>query len=255
MLSSLFLKQASNTVLSSNSQICTSLWTADLRRKGFVQSSRARPHCRKAGLCWSSSHCPGCRHHDTPQRQGKHEAAINQATFDVSFSRRIAVTMCSVFGFLGLEHVALAENGPLPSTCGSNDGDEGAVPPGVVSYTDPAGHFRLVRPCGWSTLARLPPESSVIGTFYNPEEPGVETLAVYRAPAPPGVEETQQLGTARDVAAGLAAIAPNGLLIDAKSLEHGGRSYLLAHVQFGGNIAGMFGCGVCVCVCVCGAGW
>ncbi|GIL64194.1 hypothetical protein Vafri_18180 [Volvox africanus] len=149
--------------------------------------------------------------------------------------------MCSVLGLLSSRHAALAENGPLPSTCGSNDGDEGAVPPGVLSYIDPSGYFRLVRPCGWRIVARLPQGSSVIGSFYNPEEPGAETLAVYRAPAPPGVEETQQLGTARDVATSLAAIAPNGLIVDAKSLEHGGRSYLLAHVQFGGNTAGMFG--------------
>ncbi|EFJ40592.1 hypothetical protein VOLCADRAFT_119932, partial [Volvox carteri f. nagariensis] len=115
--------------------------------------------------------------------------------------------------------------------------------PAVVPYTDPAGRFRLVRPCGWIRVSTLLPESSVLASFYNPEEPGAETLAVYRAPAPAGVQATQQLGS--EVAAGLAGVAPNGLVIEARNVKHGGddgdRDYIIVHVQFGGNTAGMFG--------------
>ncbi|GLC62406.1 hypothetical protein PLESTB_001896000 [Pleodorina starrii] len=158
-----------------------------------------------------------------------------------NLSRRLAAATltCTVLG-LSTQEAGRAENGPLPRACAARE-YEGSEPPGVVPYTDPAGRFRLVRPCGWTTVTSLLPGSSVLASFYNPEEPGAETLAVYQAPAPAPVLETRQLGSAQDVAAGLANVAPNGLVIEARGLSHGGRDYILAHVQFGGNTAGMFG--------------
>ncbi|KXZ52663.1 hypothetical protein GPECTOR_9g708 [Gonium pectorale] len=139
--------------------------------------------------------------------------------------------------------VARAENGPLPRSC--DPAAAGSTGPGssplLVPYTDPAGRFRLARPCGWSQVTSLLPGSSVLASFYSPEEPGAETLAVYVAPAAEGVRTTEDLGGPQAFAAGLAAIAPNGIVQEAYGMTHGGLSYLVAHVQFGGNTAGMFG--------------
>ncbi|PNW71095.1 hypothetical protein CHLRE_17g746397v5 [Chlamydomonas reinhardtii] len=128
---------------------------------------------------------------------------------------------------------ARADTDPLPKTC--------TGPDLLLPYADPSGRFRLAVPCGWRQVTSLMPGGSVLASFYNPEEPGAETLAVYVAAAPEGVRRTADLGPPEEVAAGLAGIAPNGLVMGSYGSSRGGRQYVTVHVQFGGNTAGVFG--------------
>jgi hypothetical protein len=65
-----------------------------------------------------------------------------------------------------------------------------------VGYSDPRGRFSLRVPCGWRAVALADdPHSTVLASFFNPEQPGAETLALYVAPAPSGVADTRGLGS------------------------------------------------------------
>lgn len=145
---------------------------------------------------------------------------------------------------------ARAENGPLPAACLTEAGgapDSASPLVLLLPYSDPAGRFRLLRPCGWRQVTSLAPGSPVLASFYNPEEPGAETLAVYVGAAPElpelqrAVATTADLGSPEAVAARLASSAPNGHVIDAHAVSRGRRSYSVVQVQFEGNTAGMFG--------------
>eukprot|EP00198_Chlamydomonas_reinhardtii_P014228 XP_001703565.1 predicted protein [Chlamydomonas reinhardtii] len=100
-----------------------------------------------------------------------------------------------------------ADTDPLPKTC--------TGPDLLLPYADPSGRFRLAVPCGWRQVTSLMPGGCV--------------------------RRTADLGPPEEVAAGLAGIAPNGLVMGSYGSSRGGRQYVTVHVQFGGNTAGVFG--------------
>ncbi|KAG2425256.1 hypothetical protein HXX76_013840 [Chlamydomonas incerta] len=157
---------------------------------------------------------------------------------DISSSRRgallqLASASAAAAWSVGAAGGARADTPPLPKTC--------TGPDLLLPYSDPGGRFRLAVPCGWRQVTSLMEGGSVLASFYNPEEPGAETLAVYVSPPPEGASSTADLGAPEDVAAGLARIAPNGIAMGAYGSRRGGRQYVTVHVQFGGNTAGVFG--------------
>lgn len=119
----------------------------------------------------------------------------------------------------------------------------------VVPYKDVEGRFSLVRPEGWLSVQSLKPGSGVLASFYDPDLPGADTLAVYAAASP--VPSIEQLGSAKDVGLALANVASFGKLQLWSSERRKGRTYYTVQVEFGGNTAGRFGAVVearCICI-------
>ncbi|KAG2492946.1 hypothetical protein HYH03_008854 [Edaphochlamys debaryana] len=195
---------------------------------GFATTTpRARAPLPPSATFESTSPCSSYDRSNTTTLRGEAPATV--------LTRRHAAAGLAAALALALPSPARAENGPLPKTClAASDGLP--PPPPLQPYSDPQGRFRLAVPCGWRQVTSLLPDSNVLASFYSPEEPGAETLAVYRGAPPEG-----GLGSPEEVAAALARVAPNGIVQESYGVTHGGRSYAVVHVQFGGNTAGMFG--------------
>jgi hypothetical protein len=63
-----------------------------------------------------------------------------------------------------------------------------------MQYADAHGVFTCEVPGLWKQVEGLDPGGGLLGSWYNPYEPGAETLAVYRTPTP-DTKDTRGLGT------------------------------------------------------------
>eukprot|EP00200_Dunaliella_tertiolecta_P002586 CAMPEP_0202351318 /NCGR_PEP_ID=MMETSP1126-20121109/8015_1 /ASSEMBLY_ACC=CAM_ASM_000457 /TAXON_ID=3047 /ORGANISM="Dunaliella tertiolecta, Strain CCMP1320" /LENGTH=186 /DNA_ID=CAMNT_0048943419 /DNA_START=235 /DNA_END=795 /DNA_ORIENTATION=- len=107
-------------------------------------------------------------------------------------------------------------------------------------YTDPDGLFRCLVPKGWRAAQGLEKSTGILASWYNPDQPGAETLAIFSTPV--DAKTTQELGSAKDEALSLANAAPNSLLLGfSEATDEKGQVYYIVRVEFDGTTAGMFG--------------
>jgi hypothetical protein len=118
------------------------------------------------------------------------------------------------------------------------------------------GSVRLRTPVGWTQVPGLDPSGSIVASFYNPDLPGADVIAVYRStPAPGSTSTSAAFGSPEAYARALASVAPNGYLQEwgqrvggggssesgSGESDGGGIVIYTARCIFGGNTAGNFG--------------
>ncbi|KAF5828779.1 hypothetical protein DUNSADRAFT_17096 [Dunaliella salina] len=80
-------------------------------------------------------------------------------------------------------------------------------------YEDPDGLFRCLVPKGWKAAKGLDKSTGILASWYNPDQPGAETLAIFSTRVE--AKTTRDLGSAK--------------------------VYYIGRVEFDGTTAGMFG--------------